>query len=86
MKKLWFYFNTLQVTDSLVKFRNVKMPANVELVQKAYNDIIHVKLIPDELMNGLKQQLGISSNETSAEATNATDTSAGLRSLAAEPS
>ena len=86
MKKLWFYFNTLQVTDSLVKFRNVKMPANVELVQKAYNDIIHVKLIPDELMNGLKQQLGISSNETSAEATNATATSAGLRSLAAEPS
>ena len=86
MKKLWFYFNTLQVTDSLVKFRNVKMPANVELVQKAYNDIIHVKMIPDELMNGLKQQLGISSNETSAEATNATDTSAGLRSLAAEPS
>lgn len=86
MKKLWFYFNTLQVTDSLVKFRNVKMPANVELVQKAYNDIIHVKMIPDELMNGLKQQLGISSNETSAEATNATATSAGLRSLAAEPS
>lgn len=86
MKKLWFYFNTLQVTDSLVKFRNVKMPANMELVKKAYNDIIHVKMIPDELMDGLLQQLGISSNETSAEATNVTHTSAGHRSLVAEPS
>jgi hypothetical protein len=29
MKKLWFYFNTVQLADSFTEFNNVKPPANV---------------------------------------------------------
>ena len=55
MKKLWFYFNTMQLIDSYLKFVNVKPPANVEIVAKAYNDIIHAKLLPDSVMASLEE-------------------------------
>jgi hypothetical protein len=42
MKKLWFYFNTMQLADTFTEFKNVKAPANVEMISNAYKDIIDV--------------------------------------------
>jgi energy-converting hydrogenase Eha subunit A len=59
MKKLWFYFNTVQLASTFTEFNLVKTPANVSMVKKSYDSIIHVKLIPDELMTKVKALFGI---------------------------
>ena len=59
MKKLWFYFNTLQLASTFTEFNLVKTPANVSMVKKSYESIIHVKLIPESLMTKLKACFGI---------------------------
>lgn len=60
MRKLWFYFNALQLADSFTDFANVKSPANLEMVKKAYKDIIHVKMLPDSVIKSMQEQVGIS--------------------------
>ena len=59
MKKLWFYFNTIQVADTFTEFSNVKPPANVAMLQKAYKDIINVKVVPDPVADEIKANLGM---------------------------
>jgi hypothetical protein len=59
MKKLWFYFNTVQLGSTFTDFSNNKLPANVEMVKKSYDNMIKVKVIPDELMNNVKAMFGI---------------------------
>jgi len=62
------------------------MPANVQIVIKAYNDIINVKIIPKKLMDGIKQRFGIGTKNTTTESVNGTDTSENNRFLEAAPS
>jgi hypothetical protein len=59
LKKLWCYFNTVQLSSTFTEFSNTKIPANVEMVKKSYDDMIKVKLIPDELMTKVKAMFGI---------------------------
>jgi len=42
MKKLWFYFNTIQLSSSFIDFAYVAPPANVEMIKSSYEKIIHV--------------------------------------------
>ena len=35
MKKLWFYFNTMQLVDTFTEFHSVKAPANVQMISDA---------------------------------------------------
>jgi hypothetical protein len=64
MQKLWFYFNSLQLADSFMDFANVKPPANLGMIQKAYKSIIHVKLVPDSVVESMKEQVGLPTNQT----------------------
>jgi hypothetical protein len=45
MKKLWFYFNTIQLADTFKEFNNIKAPANVVMISNAYKDIINAQII-----------------------------------------
>lgn len=53
MKKLWFYFNTIQLGSTYTEFAYVKSPANVAMVKKSYDKIINVQPIPDEFKDQL---------------------------------
>ncbi len=67
MKKLWFYFNTLQLSSTFTEFNLVKLPANVQMVKKSYDNIIHVKPIPAEMMTKIKAQFGITTPTNSTD-------------------
>jgi hypothetical protein len=41
------------------------MPANVQIIIKAYKDIINVKPLPDSVIDSLKDQFGLTANSTS---------------------
>jgi len=49
----------MQLASTFTEFANNKIPANVEMVKKSYDDIIKVKVIPDEFMNKIKGIFGI---------------------------
>ena len=40
MKRLWGYFNTMQLVISFNDINQVQAPANVLVLQKGYNDIL----------------------------------------------
>ena len=40
MKKLWAYFNTMQLVISFNEYEQVQAPANVMTLQKGYKDIL----------------------------------------------
>jgi len=50
----------VQLSSTFTEFTNNKIPANVEMVKKSYDDMIKVKVIPDDLINKIKAKLGIS--------------------------
>lgn len=81
MKKLWFYFNTIQLASTFTDFHLVKLPANVSMVKKSYENIIHVKPIPDELMVKLKAQFGITSSINTTEHTEGEETHRRLQTI-----
>ena len=43
------------MASTFTQFIMVNKPANVEMVDKAYYDIINVKIIPDKVLEDLKQ-------------------------------
>ena len=49
----------MQLASTFTEFINNKIPANVEMVKKSYDNMIKVKVIPDELMNKVKAMFGI---------------------------
>ena len=53
MKQIWYYFNTLQVASTFADEMLINKPANVEMIDGAYHDIINVKIIPDSAMLNL---------------------------------
>lgn len=61
MKKLWFYFNTIQLASTFTYFNLVKAPANVTMVKSAYEKIINLKLIPDQTIAQIKASIGLGS-------------------------
>jgi len=67
MKKLWFYFNTMQLVDTFNEFNNVKAPANVMMISDAYKDIINVQVLPPDVMNKIKSYMGLKTNSTSVQ-------------------
>ena len=54
MKKLWFYFNTMQLVDTFTEFHSVKSPANVQMISDAYKDIINVQMLPPSVIDKIK--------------------------------
>jgi hypothetical protein len=40
MKRLWAYFNTMQIVVEFNRFKQVQAPANIVTLQKGYIDII----------------------------------------------
>lgn len=61
MKKLWFYFNTIQLASTFIYFNLVRAPANVTMVKSAYEKIINLKLIPDQTIAQIKASIGLGS-------------------------
>ena len=59
MKKLWFYFNTVQLANSYTDFNLVQTPANVNMVKSAYDKIINLKIVPEQIMVNIKASLGL---------------------------
>jgi hypothetical protein len=47
MNKLWFFFNTAQLTASFPLIRHAKLPANVVMLQKAYEKVVFLEIIPE---------------------------------------
>ena len=66
MKQIWYYFNTLQVTSTFADEMLIHKPANVEMINGAYHDIINVKVIPDSMMLQIQQQFGMRLNESTS--------------------
>jgi hypothetical protein len=44
MEKLWFFYNTMQLSNTFTDFNLVKEPANVSLVQRVYNQLINLSV------------------------------------------
>ena len=59
MKKLWFFFNTVQLASTFTEFNLVKSPANVTLIKKAYDKIVNLKILPDGFIDQLIANVGI---------------------------
>ena len=66
MKQIWYYFNTLQVASTFADEMLINKPANVEMINGAYHDIINVKMIPDNAMLNIQQQFGMRLNGSSS--------------------
>jgi hypothetical protein len=47
------------LSSTFTDFSNNKIPANVEMVKKSYENMIKVKVMPEELMNYVKAMFGI---------------------------
>lgn len=61
MNKIWFFFNTAQLIASFPMIDSLKLPANVIMLQKAYEKIVMLQIFPENFWENIQAKLGLGS-------------------------